>query len=75
MEDVDHDALWRALLTEVWQRGAHALNCSVTERVGTVRGGFRQRTQHISVREDSARLFYRDVVDGSYHRGVGFCSG
>ena len=26
MEDVDHDALWRALLTGVRQRGAHALN-------------------------------------------------
>ena len=29
MEDVDHD-VWRALLTEIRQRGAHALNCSVT---------------------------------------------
>ena len=33
MEDVDHD-VWRALLTEIRQRGAHALNCSVTECVG-----------------------------------------
>ena len=31
MEDVDHDALWRALSAWVWQRGAHALHCSVIE--------------------------------------------
>ena len=30
-EDVDHDALWLALLDEVRQPEAHAPNCSVTD--------------------------------------------
>ena len=76
MEDVDHDALWRALLTEVRQREAHALNCSVIECVGTVRGGFRQRKYTARLRQGGQwAVVYRDVVDGSCHRREGFCSG
>ena len=59
MENVDYDALLRALLNEVRLRGAHALNCSVTER-----GGYSERRisptrsiQHVYVRDESGRLF------------------
>ena len=56
MEDIDHD-VWRALLTEVRQRGSHALKCSVTE-CGYMRGCFRQRKYTARyVREERRRLF------------------
>ena len=53
MEDVDHDALWRALLIGVWQRGAHTLNCSVTECVGKVN----LKHTDVFVKDESERSF------------------
>ena len=36
MEDVDHDALWLAVLNEVLQPGAHAPNCLMIECDGHI---------------------------------------
>ena len=40
-EDVDHDALWLALLDEVRQPEAHAPNCSVTDCDRSLKGSSR----------------------------------
>ena len=53
MEDVDHDAVWRASLNEVPQRRAHAAKCSVIECDGYSewwRSSTRS-TLHVHVRE------------------------
>ena len=61
-----HDALWRALSSEVW-RGAHALNCSVTE----VRGYIERRLsstrsiRHVYVRDECGRLFIEMSLMGA----------
>merc|ERR1712136_735327 len=66
MEDVDHDALWLAVLNEVRQPGAHAPNCSVTECDGYIERKLSSTgtTQHVYVREEEWAVVYRDVVDG-----------
>ena len=50
MEDVDDDAVWRALLNEVQQQGAHAPNCYV---IGC--NGYSERS-FSSTRKYTARL-------------------
>ena len=55
IEDVDHDALWLALLRDVRGPGTHAPNCSMTEEAG--------RTQHAHVREERWEVVHRDVTD------------
>ena len=45
MEDVVRVMLWRTMLNEVWQRGAHEPNCLVSA-MGTVGGDFRQPEVH-----------------------------
>ena len=66
IEDVDHEALWLALLNEVRQPGAHALDCSVIDcdeyierKLSTIEG-----TQHVYVKEEEWEVIYRGVIDG-----------
>ena len=59
MEDVHHDALWRALLNKARQRGACAPNRPVIECDGyrESRLSSTQCTQHVYVRDERERLF------------------
>ena len=66
LEEVNHDALWLALLNEVRQPGTHAPNCSVIDCDGYVERKLPLigSTQHIYVSEEEWTIVYRDVVDG-----------
>ena len=64
LEEVNHDALWLALLNEVRQPGTHAPNCSVIDCDGYVERKLPLigSTQHIYVSEEEWTVVYRDVV-------------
>jgi hypothetical protein len=66
LEDVNHDALWLALLNEVRQPRAHAPNCSVIDCDGYIERKLSSTgsTQHVYVREEEWEVVYRDVIDG-----------
>ena len=66
LEEVNHDALWLALLNEVRQPGTHAPNCSVIDCDGYVERKLPSigSTQHIYVSKEEWTVVYRDVVDG-----------
>ena len=68
MEDVDHDVVWQAWWSEIWQQGAHAPNCSFECDGYNERGLSSTRSpQHVYDRNESERLFIRMSL-----RSVGF---
>ena len=64
--DVDHDALWLALLNEIQQPRAHAPNCLMIECDGNIEKKLSSTgsTQHVYVNEEEWAVVYRDVTDG-----------
>merc|ERR1712135_273167 len=56
LEDVNHDALWLALLNEVRQPGAHAPNCSVIDCDGYVERKRGRLCIEMSLMEKRAKL-------------------
>ena len=70
-EDVDHDALWLALLDEVRQPEAHAPNCSVTDCDMIIEKKLSSigSTLHVHVKEEEwENFFQQSVSDGKEER-------